>query len=588
MKFLNKILYFLSKSEKKQILYLLVMVILMSLLDVLGIASIFPFVTILMNPEQVETNDLLQYLYQISKSMGVETIYDFIFVLGILVFLFLLTALLFKSLTIYIQLRFTEMRAYSVGKRLFESYLNQPYEWFLNRNSSEIGKNIISEVALLIGQGLTPLLNLVTHLIISLIIIIFLIFINWKVTFVAFLVIVASYLIIYGLTQKILKKIGTQRVSANKLRFISLSEAFGAAKEVKINSLENIFIKKFDDPAKSFAQSQSLSSIIGQLPRYLIEAVIFGSIIIFILYIIKLNGSLNNTIPLITLFTFASYRLIPSVQRVYNAASVLKYSHTAINVLYNDFKSLNHHIKNRSKKKTIHNLNLTKGIVLNNISYSYPNTKKTNLKNINIHIPAKSTVGIIGTTGSGKTTLVDILIGLLESQNGSLKVDDLIISKDNIKSWQRLIGYIPQQIYLSDDTIEANIAFGFDPKNICHKSVEEAAKVAKIHNFIAGTLPDKYQTIVGERGVRLSGGQRQRLGIARAIYRNPRLLVLDEATSALDVKTETEVMNEIYGLNKEMTTIIITHRIKSLSQCDIIYNLKDGQIKKIDLKDLKL
>ena len=219
-------------------------------------------------------------------------------------------------------------------------------------------------------------------------------------------------------------------------------------------------------------------------------------------------------------------------------------------------------------------------ITLNDVSYNYPNSSRTTLKNINLSISAKTTVGLIGTTGSGKTTMVDIILGLLEAQKGTLEIDGQIITKQNSRAWQRSIGYVPQHIYLSDNTIADNITLGIDSKNINLEAVEKASKIANLHDFVENELPEKYQTIVGERGVRLSGGQRQRIGIARALYKNPNILILDEATSALDNQTEKAVMDAINNLGKNITIILIAHRLSTVKKCDKIFLLENGKLKK--------
>ena len=223
-------------------------------------------------------------------------------------------------------------------------------------------------------------------------------------------------------------------------------------------------------------------------------------------------------------------------------------------------------------------LTFSKEIVLKNIFYNYPNASITALKDINLKIPAKNTIGFIGKTGSGKTTAIDIILGLLDPQKGKLQVDEKIITKENSKAWQGLIGYVPQHIYLSDDTVSANIAFGVNSNDINQKAVEKASKIANLHQFVLDELPNKYQTTIGERGVRLSGGQRQRIGIARALYHDPKLLVLDEATSALDNQTEQAVMDAVNNLNKDITIILIAHRLDTVKNCNIIFKLDKGRL----------
>jgi ABC-type multidrug transport system fused ATPase/permease subunit len=267
---------------------------------------------------------------------------------------------------------------------------------------------------------------------------------------------------------------------------------------------------------------------------------------------------------------------MPALQQIYASCTAISFLSPSLNKLYSDLKENNIGALNENQDQGI--LSLNKKISLRNIKYNYPNTSRAAIKDVSLDIPAKATIGLVGATGSGKTTTVDIILGLLEPQKGTLEVDSQIITNQNSRSWQRSIGYVPQYIYLSDDTIEGNIAFGIDPKDIDKEAVEKASKIANLHNFVIDELPQNYQTTVGERGVRLSGGQRQRIGIARALYNNPQLLILDEATSALDNETEQAVMDAVNNLSQNMTIILIAHRLNTVKNCDIIFKLDDGKL----------
>jgi ABC-type bacteriocin/lantibiotic exporter with double-glycine peptidase domain len=289
------------------------------------------------------------------------------------------------------------------------------------------------------------------------------------------------------------------------------------------------------------------------------------------------NKNLETIIPTIALFSFAGYRLMPGLQNIYGACTKLRFSNKSLYSINNDLKNLKFKSKNFKRKN---NLEFKKYIKLKNVNFSYPNCNRQTLKNINITIPIFSKIGIIGPTGSGKTTLIDIILGILDPSSGTLSVDSKIIYKNNKYLWQKIIGYVPQQIYLFDSSISQNISFGENPENINHKRVEEVAKIANIHNFIIKELPDKYNTRIGERGVRLSGGQRQRIGIARALYHKPSVLILDEATSALDDNTEQVVMEAMDNLEGKITIIVIAHRVETLKNCENIFLLEKGAIKK--------
>ena len=409
---------------------------------------------------------------------------------------------------------------------------------------------------------------------IAIIIIILLIIVNPKLALIIGLLLGGAYGLIFYFIKNFLIKIGKARLKNNESRFTVLSEVFGAAKEVKLGGLEETYIKRFSGYAHNTARYHSLSQVLGELPRYLLEAVAFGGILLMILLLLQ-TGSFNNVLPIISLYVFAGYRLMPALQNIYSSFTKITFVGPSLNKLYDDIKGFKTFNKNKDQDILI----LEKKITLKNICYDYPNSSRTALRDININIPAKHTIGLIGSTGSGKTTTVDIILGLLEAQKGNLEIDGKTITKNNCRAWQRSLGYVPQHIYLADDTIEANIAFGSTPEEIDQEAVEKSAKIANLYEFVVNELPEKFQTKVGERGIRLSGGQRQRIGIARALYHKPQVLILDEATSALDNETEKAVMDAVNNLSKDITIILIAHRLNTVKNCDIIFKLDKGQLK---------
>tara|TARA_B100001057_G_scaffold495216_1_gene593700 strand:+ start:53 stop:1846 length:1794 start_codon:yes stop_codon:yes gene_type:complete len=575
MQNLKKLLYLLSNNERTRAFLLLIMVMLMALIDMLGIASILPFIAILTNPEIIDTNTILNTVYQTANNFGIETKQNFLIAMGIFVFLLLIISISFKALTIYLQIRFIKMCEYNIATRLVRSYLFQPYSWFLNRNSASLGKTILSEVSNVIGKGLTPMMNLITNSISTLFLFILLFVVEPKLTCVVIITISIFYGFVYKFNRNLLTRIGKEVFRANEGRFKVLSEAFGASKEVKVGGLEQIYINQFSKPAKNIAQGTALVAIMSQIPRFTLEAVTFGGMLLIILYFMAITGDIARVLPVIALYAFAGYRMMPALQRIYVSLTSLRFVGPAIDSLHDDLKNLKPIIESEYKNS----LNLTKDICLKNIYYNYPNASKTALKNINLIIPANKTVGLVGATGSGKTTTVDIILGLLEAQKGTLEVDGKIINIENKRAWQQSIGYVPQQIFLSDNTVSANIAFGVNTNNINQEAVEYAAKIANLHEFVINELPLKYQTNIGERGVRLSGGQRQRIGIARALYHKPKVLVLDEATSALDNLTEKAVMDAVHNSENNITKILIAHRLSTVKRCDKIFLFDKGELK---------
>tara|TARA_Y100000816_G_C26107438_1_gene588995 strand:- start:2 stop:1804 length:1803 start_codon:yes stop_codon:yes gene_type:complete len=570
----KKLLFLLKPREKIHAGLLLIMVLIMALLDMIGVASILPFMAVLTNPSLVETNFMLNTVYENSSVLGIENNQQFLFALGILVLILLLFSLAFKALTQYFLVLFLQLREYSIGKRLLEGYLHQPYSWFLNHNSADLGKSILSEVHQVIGGGMTQSMELISKSIITVLIILLLVIVDPKLAIIVGISLGGAYTIIFLVVRGYLKRIGEKRLKSNELRFTTISEAFGAAKEVKIGGLEQTYIKNFSSPAIVFARTNAYLLIVSQIPRFILEGIAFGGVLLIILYKMIQTGSFNSALPIVSLYVFAGYRLMPALQQIYNSLTNLTFMSPSIDSLYDDIKDL----KVIHENKGGSTLSFTKKISLKDIYYNYPNASRTALKNINLTIPAKSTIGLVGATGSGKTTTIDIILGLLDAQKGSLEVDDNTITKENKRSWQRNIGYVPQYIYLSDDTVAGNIAFGVDRENINQEAIEKASKIANLHEFVIEELPKQYQTTIGERGVRLSGGQRQRIGIARALYHDPKILVLDEATSALDNQTEKVVMEAINNISKNVTIILIAHRLSTVKNCHKIFLLDKGEI----------
>lgn len=572
---LFKIFALLSKRERYNALLLLVAILVMAILDVLGVASIMPFMAVLLNPDLVYQNEYLLRAYVISNQLGVDTPQRFLFVVGSFVFILLIFSLAFKALTTYLQLRFTLMREYSIGRRLVAGYLCQPYSWFLNKNSAEIGKNVLSEVNFIVNNVMLPMMRLVSQAIVAGSIIVLLVIVDPVLAISVSAVLISGYLLIYKVVSVYLDSGGQHRFSVNESRYVAVNEAFSAIKELKVNGLEQRYIERFAEPSKHYARLLANAEILNQVPRFALEAVSFGGMLLLILFLMAQKGDFAAIIPTIALYAFAGYRLMPALQQIYGAATQLRFGHPALNALYNDFLMVKEPpIFDKNEMQVPSN-----SIALREVTYKYPGATHASLNKINIEIPIGSRVAFVGTTGSGKTTAIDLILGLLDAQDGALEVDGSVIDSSNKVSFQNAVSYVPQQIYLADDTVAANIAFGVDREDIDHEAVENAAKIANIYETIMSEMPEKFETSVGERGVRLSGGQRQRLGIARALYKNPSILVLDEATSALDNITEKKIVDAINEYGKDITLIFVAHRLSTIKNCDYIFLLQRGKLK---------
>ena len=569
---LKKFLELLSSAEKKKLIILMFMILIMALIDMVGVASIMPFMAVLANPELIETNKILAEMYVYSKSADKES---FFFILGLIVFFILVFSLFFKGMTTYFQIQFAMMCEYTIGKRFIEGYIHQPYVWFLNRHSAELGKNILSEVQTVILNVVMPFITIFSQGAVVIAIFVLLLFIDTLLSLSVCFFLGLFYFGIYKIMSRKLSSIGQSRLEANEGRFTAVIETFAASKEIKIGNHEDVCIKRFSNPAKIYAKQQIAAEVISTLPRFMFEAIAFGGLMSVILYLMSSKGNFSNSIPIVTLYAFAGYRLMPALQFIYRAVSQIRFAEASLNFLYNDLIKLK---KLNSISKNFNIIKFENDIQLKNIIFKYPNSDNLVLKKLSLKILAKNVVALVGKTGSGKTTIVDLIMGILNPLNGTLEVDGNIIASNNCKSWQKIIGYVPQQIYLANDTIEANIAFGIDVDKINSLEIERSAKIANLHEFVTNQLPEGYKTFVGERGVRLSGGQRQRIGIARALYHNPKVLIMDEATSALDGLTEKAIMQTINELRNDITIIIIAHRLSTVRECDQIYLVDDGKI----------
>ncbi len=572
MKIIINLFALLTPKERVRAQLLLCMILIMALLDAIGVASIMPFMAVITTPSLIETNRLLAML---SRLMGNPGQRDFLLILGVFMFLLLVLSLLFKALTTYCQLRFNLMREFSISRRLVELYLNQPYAWFLTRNSTELGKNILAEVSAVIERAMIPFTILIAQSAVAFALLLLLLIVDPLLAVSIGIVLAGAYALIFKLLSGTLNRLGKESLSANSKRYMAVSEAFGAAKEVKVGGLEASYARSFSESAELYAKYQSASLAIISLPRFALEAVAFGGMMLMVLYLMLQGTSFAEALPVISLYAFAGYRLVPALQQIYGSLSQLRITGPAVEALHTELSELK---LSESSDETNAQIIFAKSITLNNIHYAYPNADRSAINGLDMIIPAHEVIGLVGATGCGKTTTVDIILGLLQPTQGSLCVDGHVINSKNVREWQKLIGYVPQQIYLADDSVLSNIAFGVSKGGINLEAVTRAAKIANLHDFVINELPAGYETKVGERGVRLSGGQRQRIGIARALYHNPQVLILDEATSALDNLTEFAVMDAINKLRNDITIILIAHRLSTVQECDRIYLIEKGTV----------
>lgn len=544
-----------------------------ALMEVVSISSVFLLLGILANPETIGQNGMLS---TVQKAMGYDDPFGFQTILAIAVTIIVVVGLIVKATSSYALIRFSSMCGYKISSRLLGAYLHHPYAWFLNHNSSEVGRNVLNETDGLVSRVLMPALRLIGNIFIVVAIIAFLIVVEPTVTLLSALLMGGSYALIYLYLREKLRRGGEEIQRAFGERFQISQEATGGIKEVKLLGLEDSYIDIYERVARRCAGEQASLGIMGEMPRFALEAITFGTLLTAVLVLLmRSDGNITEIVPTLGIFAFSVMRLLPALQQIYFSLASIRGGTAVLETLAADYGQAMrvHHVARDQPP-----MPMERNLEISGMSFGYETTSRPALRNLNLTINARTTVGIVGGTGAGKTTLVDLILGLLTTDQGEIRVDGTLVTDANRTGWQRTLGYVPQSIYLTDDTIAANIAFGVPPDDIDLAAVERAARSAALHNFVSSDLPKGYATLVGERGIRLSGGQRQRIGIARALYRDPSLLIFDEATSALDNLTERVVMDAVQNVRDDKTVILIAHRLSTVKECDVIFLLENGQV----------
>ncbi len=565
----------LTPRDRRVVLLLFGLMLASAVMETIGIASIIPLIAVLSNPEVVHQNI---YLASVFEFVGLADTQKFMIFLGVVFLLLFLTGLVMRTLAYWAQARFSNSRVYSLSSRIFFGYLCKDYEWFLDRHSSQLATTVLSEVDRTIKQALFPSLQLIAHAMVVSLLLVLLFIVDWILASSVILVLGGSYVGIYLTVQKRVSRIGDIIFASNRGRYRTTNEAFGGAKDLKMKGMETAFLKRFQADSAKFTKSCASELLIGQIPSYAMQGVIFGGMLLVILYLMTIHDDFTQALPILTMYAIAGYRMMPSLQNGYRHLVSLRNASHVLDSLHSDLRTIDDiHLVKDSFEPT-EPLPLHREIRLRNVYYRYPNSETDALRDISLVIPRFSTVAFVGPTGCGKTTTVDTILGLLRPTKGTVEIDGCPISVANVRAWQRNIGYVPQDVYLADASIAENIAYGVPIRDIDHNAVILAAKIANLHGFVTTELMDGYDTEVGERGVRLSGGQKQRIGIARALYRDPEVLVLDEATSALDNLTEQAVMEAVRLLARKKTIIMIAHRLTTVQACDTIFLLEDGRL----------
>lgn len=568
---IKQLIYIFSRKDKIKILVLFIMALLGSLLECVGVSIFMPFVNLLMDMSVIHDNEYLSLLYDSFHFKSEEGFLTAMAGCIIVIFVVKNVYMILQKYAIY---RFSYNTQMKISTRLLRAYMSEPYTFHLNKNISVLQRSM-QEDSELFTRAIIHFMELVVEIMVCMALGSYLLYVSKSIT----VIIVSLLVICVGIFTIVAKKYAKgygKKCQGYKAKIYQwMNQALGGIKEIKILNRESFFISSYEGYFKMFARGQRINRLLGVMPKYVVEMVsISGMLFAIMIKMYYGRKDIVDFIPQLAAFAVASFRLLPAVGRINEHVTDMMYAAPSIELVYNDLKAIEDVKKPETSDKR--NWSFEKEVVIKNICYRYPNTEENVIEYANFSIKKGETIALIGESGAGKTTMADIILGLLEPQYGKIKADEMDIFKD-IDAWHQEIGYIPQMIYLSDDTIRNNVAFGIKEDEINDESVIEALRKAQLLDFIEG-LADGVETMVGDRGIRLSGGQRQRIGIARALYCDPQILVLDEATSALDNDTETAVMEAIENLRGEKTIIIIAHRLTTIQNADKIYAVGDKKV----------
>lgn len=590
---LSKVNYIFDKKQKLQSMLLCIGLFVGALLELVGVSFITQLVTLISNPEKIHSNEIMQYCYDFFNMTSDRQF--FLFVVIALIFVYLIKNLYLLWIN-YVQYTFVFNNQLRLSGRLIDCYLKKPYTYHLDNNSAEMVRNVMLDSERFFQMLLSIFLTL-SEILVSALLCVFLLIVDPVITIsvVAILAVFTGlYLILFkGKAKKYGK---TNQIYDGKMHQ-SINQALGAVKDIKILHREKYFADSFLAYGKKKMTAVRNNNVLGQFPKYLIETVCIGTVLLVLVFKIYKGEDLNTMIPQLAAFAIAAFKLLPSVSKINNYANLIVFLKPSVDLIYRDIKDtedmVNYEIADESgniieinddgsqNKDTCY---VADKISINNIVYRYPHTDRDVLNGISFEIPLGKSIGFIGESGSGKSTLADVILGILTPTSGTVMYGNMDVHKHPLK-WSKKLAYIPQSIFLCDDTIRNNVAFGIDEDKIDDEKVWKALREAQLEQFVK-SQPDGLDSMVGERGVRISGGQRQRIGIARALYDNPEILVLDEATSALDTGTESAVMEAIDKLSGTMTLIIIAHRLTTIKNCDYVYKVENGNIYSVDPSSL--
>ena len=571
---IQKFRYIFSRADKFKLVGLVVLMIIGSVLELLAVAVFNPFIEVMMQTSSIADDSFLQFFFQHTNIDSVE---------GYLIALSFIIAVIYVVKNVYLTfeqnaiLSFSYRTRMNLATRLLTTYMNEPYTFHLSKNIAEMQRCLqtdTSQFMSLINSCLQLAVEFVTCLALG----VYLFHTSHSITVLIGLLLGLCVFIFFIISKKVSSKLGRQNEFYNAKLFQWINQSLGGIKEVKILQREKYFIDSYRTNYKKVIWGARVNELLAAVPKYIVETVaIVGLVLAIIVKLLFGHGALETFVPQMAVFAVAAFRLLPSVGKINAYVNNVMYTKASLDMIYQDLCEIekNKPIEVEWEGKT-ENWKFMKGVFAEHITYHYPDSDTEVLHDITLKIPKGKTVALIGPSGAGKTTLADIILGLLPPVSGVVRMDDKNVY-ENLRSWRQKLGYIPQSIYLSDDTIRNNVAFGIYEEQIDEDAIWKALEKAQLKEFVQG-LEKGLDTYVGDRGVRLSGGQRQRIGIARALYHDPEILVLDEATSALDSSTEQAVMESIESLQGLKTMIIIAHRLTTIKNADLVYEVSGGNV----------
>lgn len=561
-----------TKKQKVQLFCLLVLIIGGAFWELLGVSAIIPFVQSVMDPSSLLAQPWGQFIYE---NLRLESESQFVIFMAVVLIIVYIVKNIYLCIMAYSQYKFSFSNQYKLSQQMLANYINHPYEYHLHHGSAELIRNIRDDTAGCYSFVLC-VLQMLSEVVVCIVLAVFLLIQDKSIT-IGIVLILLGYVSLYTVGVKTyIKKLGQRERSQIQRMNKWIVEALGGIKEAKILQREKYFLSRYSEDTDGLGNTQTRYSIISYISKPVVETLCIVGLLLVVSLKIYRGVNASYFIPIVSVFAVAAFRLLPSINRITNSLSMIMFRKPSVDALYNDLtdmKSLFMEVESVKSKKE---LNFEEKICLRDVSFRYMGSEKDVLRNVNLEIPKNKSIAFIGPSGEGKTTLADLFLGLLEPQAGQILVDGTDI-KECKAEWYGKLGYIPQSIFLLDDTVKNNIAFGIPEDEIDYDKLQYAMDEAQISKYV-NSLPEGLETMVGERGVRLSGGQRQRIGIARALYKNPDILVLDEATSALDNDTEEAVMQAIDNLGGKKTLIIIAHRLSTIKNCDIVYKVSNKTV----------